>query len=263
MADKSDWFEQTVRMVHEQGYRVIPIGRDGVPRKYADGQTYTKLSDYQDAKAIGVVLDEAVLLDYDGNKADEKGEQIMDLETLAATLGLEEMPECVQEGSKGRSLHWLFNRGDSHTSKSSCDGWLDHIDVKTRNQLLHLKPGKIITDDELPHKNELPRCPDVLLDSLQGRKTNGSGEPIGEADLEQAQADLMQGNNVHASALTITNHLIFEGKSADEIRGHFMNYGVAIATRGSERSDRFWKEGELDDIINSGMEMYAGLVVLT
>jgi hypothetical protein len=71
----------------------------------------------------------------------------------------------------------------------------------------------------------------------------------------------MQGNNVHASALTITNHLIFEGKSADEIRGHFMNYGVAIATRGSERSDRFWKEGELDDIINSGMERYAGRVV--
>ena len=258
--DREAWIEETVRMVHEQGYRVIPIMENGVPRKYADGQTYTHISDYRNAKAIGVVLDEAVLLDYDGNKADEKGEQIMDLQTLAHTLGLEEMPECVQEGSKGRSLHWVFTRGDQHTSKSSCDGWLDHIDVKTGNQLLHLKFGKVITDNELPHKSELQPCPEPLLESLMGRRRNGEGGDSSEQDLSQAQQDLNAGNNIHASALVITNHLIFEGKTPDEIRNHFMAYGQAIAQRGSERSERFWN-GELDDIIESGMGKYESRVI--
>ena len=61
---------------------------------YKHGETYPEIKDYRSAVA-GVLLDECV--DWDGNKADDADLSIVDLETLAATLGLETMPECVQE----------------------------------------------------------------------------------------------------------------------------------------------------------------------
>lgn len=248
-----NWLSDTVTMVHQQGYRVIPVYEKS-PAKYRQGQTYLEMHHYTNAVSIGVVLDNCVLLDFDGNKADEAGEEIIDLETLAATLGLEEMPECVQEGSNGRSLHFLFSRGDRDVRMASKDGWLPHVDVKTKNQLMILKHGKHITDFELPRVEELPPCPEVLLEALSGRPRDLAAVPDGD-DVARAEEDLKAGRNLHHSALTIANSLIFEGKTADEIEQHFEGLREDILQRDSQRVERFFG-GELRDIIESGLDKY-------
>ena len=43
-------------MVVEMGYRVTPVYASGSTKPFANGQTYTDLSDYKDAVHIGVVL---------------------------------------------------------------------------------------------------------------------------------------------------------------------------------------------------------------
>ena len=96
-------------MVHEQGYRVTPVYKGGSTAPYADGQTYPDPTapEWKRAVAAGVVLGDAVLLDYDGNKA-QGG--ITPLEALAPMLGLDDMPHAVQENTDGDSLHFLFKR---------------------------------------------------------------------------------------------------------------------------------------------------------
>lgn len=170
----SDWLTQTAAMVHEQGYRVTPVFKNGSAKKYANGETYTDQGDYRDAVAVGVVLDDVVLLDYDGNKADAAGEPIVGLDELAAMLGLDEMPQPVQEGSTGRSLHFLFRLPPSFNGKASYDGWRPYIDLKTGNQLMHLKQHKLLNDDELPRREELPTCPQALLDALAASGFDGA-----------------------------------------------------------------------------------------
>lgn len=248
-----NWLSDTVAMVHEQGYRVIPVYEKS-PAKYADGQTYVEMHHYNGAVSVGVVLDNCVLLDYDGNKADEAGEEIIDLETLAATLGLEEMPECVQEGSNGRSLHFLFSRGDRDVRMASRDGWLPHVDLKTKNQLMILKHGKNITDFELPRADELPPCPELLLEAFSGRTRDLAAVPD-EDDVARALEDLKAARSLHGPALTIVNSLIFEGKTADEIEQHFEGLRDYVQQRDRERVERFYG-GELQDIINSGLDKY-------
>ncbi len=80
----NNWLRETVQMVVEMGYRVTPVYPGGATKPFAKGQTYTDLSDYKDAVHIGVVLDNAVLLDYDGNKDGP----IMELAELAIKLGI-------------------------------------------------------------------------------------------------------------------------------------------------------------------------------
>lgn len=167
-ADRSIWFSETVRMVHEQGYRVTPVYKGGSTQPYAKGQTYhdPTAPEWEKAIAVGVVLDDAILLDYDGNKA---AGDIISLNELAPMLGLDDMPQAAQENTDGDSLHFLFKRPEGFQCKASSDGWLRHIDVKSGNQLMHLKPGKIINDNELPRPEELPAAPQVLLDALASK----------------------------------------------------------------------------------------------
>ena len=89
-------------MVHEQGYRVTPVYKGGGTKPYADGQTYPDCSapEWEKAIAVGVVLDDAILLDYDGNKA---AGDITPLEALAPMMGLDDMPQPVQENTDGDS----------------------------------------------------------------------------------------------------------------------------------------------------------------
>lgn len=155
-------------MVHEQGYRVTPVYKGGGTKPYADDQTYPDCSapEWEKAIAVGVVLDDAILLDYDGNKA---AGDIIPLEALAPMLGLDDMPQPVQENTDGDSLHFLFRRPDGFKYKASNDGWRPHIDVKSGNQLMHLKPSKVINDNELPRLEELPAAPQLLLDALASK----------------------------------------------------------------------------------------------
>ena len=167
----NDWFAETVAMVHEQGYRVTPCFANGVAARYANGQTYPAPALYANAVAIGVALDRVVLLDYDGNKSDN----IKPLDELAAVLELDEMPQPVQEGSNGKSLHWLFRLPEGlKVTRQSCDGLWPFIDVKTGDQLMHLKPQKVLNDGELPKPHELPLCPQKIVEALTAKQEKHS-----------------------------------------------------------------------------------------
>jgi len=67
----AEWFAEVVPMVHQAGYRVTPVYRTGATQPFSDGQTYPDPSDdcWGGAVQVGVILDDTVLLDYDGNKA--------------------------------------------------------------------------------------------------------------------------------------------------------------------------------------------------
>ena len=70
---------------------------------FGDGQTYTCPLDYLGkAVAIGVVLDRAVLKDWDGNKPEAAG-KIISLEALGYELGAD-LSQPVQSNKAGNSF---------------------------------------------------------------------------------------------------------------------------------------------------------------
>jgi primase-like protein len=165
------WFIQNIKMVSAAGYRVTPVYENGVAKPYADGQTYDNPDDpcWRQAVRIGVVLDEALLLDYDGNKASDTS-PIISLGDLASELGLPELPEPVQRNEEGDSLHFLFSwpeeLNEGEYKQANNGGWLRHIDLKRGNQLVNLKPHKLLPAGGLPAKDQLPEAPQKLLQAL-------------------------------------------------------------------------------------------------
>ena len=89
------WIKATVRMIHEHVYRVTPVYSCGATMPYSDKQTYPNptASVWRTAEAVAVVLDDAILVDYDGNKP-KPG--IPSVDELASILGLEMMPDPVR-----------------------------------------------------------------------------------------------------------------------------------------------------------------------
>ncbi|WP_420598960.1 AAA family ATPase [Neptuniibacter sp.] len=168
--EKLLWIKDTLKMCAERGYRITPVYKSGKSKPYADEQTYHEFKHYKDAKHIGVCLDDSILVDYDGNKAAEKGAAIISVEELAQKLGLDEMPEPIQINTNGDSIHWLFRVPENVSLddlKQSADGWLDFLDIKTGNQLMHLKAYKSLTGGALPEFDEIPLAPAALLDALK------------------------------------------------------------------------------------------------
>lgn len=165
------WITATVPMVHEQGYRVTPVYETGATQPFGAGQTYPdpSASCWARAKYIGVVLDDAMLLDYDGNKASADS-PIIPLEELEDQLGLSALPTPVQRNQPGDSLHFLFQCpagfSKDEYAQSNDGRWITHIDIKWGNQLVILKPHKIISAGVLPSKSELPPAPQPLINAL-------------------------------------------------------------------------------------------------
>lgn len=235
------------------GYRVVPI-KDGFPTgRFGSGQTYNDLSasEWRNATAVGLVLDQAVLIDYDGNKADEEGDWIIPVDELPRLLGVDIMPTPVQVGSQGRSLHYLFRLPDGVTAgvdtKQSADGKLtDHLDIKCGNQLMHIKVGKDLGD--LKPVSQLPVVPNKVVEVLQSRGGDGS--------YDDAMSSLMRGQSVHHSTRTIINRLLAQGKSDIEIWSVFAGLRQALEmVRGKERIDLLFNRG-IPDLIKSGLEKY-------
>lgn len=169
------WLASTVTMVHEQGYRVTPVYETGTTQAFGAGQTYSDTSNacWSNAVAIGVVLDNAILVDWDGNKASEAGDDIISLVDLAAHFDLPHMPPPAQENSAGDSLHFLFSLPsgvDAIGYKQSCDSYLPYVDLKRGNQLMHLKPHKVITNGALQRSTDLPEAPPKLVEAFSRGK---------------------------------------------------------------------------------------------
>lgn len=164
----TEWFAEVVPMVHDAGYRVTPVYGNGATQPYGNGQNYPDPSNrcWQGAVLIGVVLDDALLLDYDGNKVAARG-SIISLSGLKDELGLTELPQPVQRNDDGDSLHYLFRCPDWLTTdqyvQSNNGGWMPHIDLKWGNQLMILKPHKVVVCGCLPAKHDLKPAPLPLI----------------------------------------------------------------------------------------------------
>ena len=253
---KKSWIGETVKMVVEQGYRVVPVYSDGKAQPFAKGQTYPNTNDWiwERAEVVGVVLDDVVLLDYDGNKADASASPIVGLEQLAAMLDIDQLPTPVQTGSEGRSLHFLFRRVTT-LERASADGVLsDFIDVKTGNQLMHLKLNKTISDNELPPKSELPECPSAIVRTLCHYR---SSTPVTNTDTDLR--NISMGRDVHENTLSFVNRCQRAGESDEYIYNQVGRVAkelrLAARTDSFERSERLM-EADLPDLINSGRAKY-------
>jgi hypothetical protein len=137
------WLKQVIDASKSYGSRITPVFDDNSTNPFKDGQNYQYPDDYTNAKCVGWVLDDLVLVDYDGNKAD--GNIVSEAE-LANLLGLPKMPKSIQVNKTGDSIHWLFKVPEDcniEAYKQANNGrWSKHIDIKTGNQLMHIKPAK-------------------------------------------------------------------------------------------------------------------------
>jgi P4 family phage/plasmid primase-like protien len=162
-----NWLADTVSMLIEQGHRPIPMHQIGNPMQFGDAQRYPS-NDQAWSKAktdiVSVALDDFILLDFDGNKKDK---EVIPLEELLSIVGGE--PLLVQHNVDSDSLHYFYkipDHVDKESLKHSNDNWLPGVDVKTKNQLIHIKKGKLLIDNELPKKNEVPDAPQCIIDAL-------------------------------------------------------------------------------------------------
>ena len=192
VTDRQQWFKDTLAMCQRLGYRTTPLFKNKTSKPYAKGQNYPDINDYKDAVGISVILDDVVLVDFDGNKAKADGKPIITPEELASVFGLDSMPTPVQMNNEGDSIHWFFKipEGfDLSTLKQSADGAFPHIDIKTGNQLMHLKPHKIIVGGELPEFDDLSEAPEALLDILRKKDntTEASTPEVWEGDEESVK----------------------------------------------------------------------------
>ena len=151
------WIESTLKECKEKGYRTTPVFKEGNTKPFKDGQDYKNIDDYRGCAHIGLILDNVILLDYDGNKSDD----IMTIDDLAETLGEFEMPEPAQQ--KDQSIHWLYALPEGDFS-ASADGYWPYIDIKCQNQLMHLKDSKTLN---LPNKKDLEPAAKAILNALK------------------------------------------------------------------------------------------------
>lgn len=244
---------QLAQKALDAGYRITPIYSSGALGAYKDGQDYSDLSasSWAGAVAVGVILDRMVLLDYDGNKADASGTEIVALDRLAALMGVADMPEPAQVGSNGRSVHYLFKLPAGYVAGGnllhSNDGFEPNLDVKCGNQVMHLKPGKKL--GELHTLDRLPVAPQSLLEALKKDNKGVSGVSGGVA-LQRAVSDIKSGTNLHGAGRTISAHMMSVGQTELEVRMFFERLrDDIVATRGSERAERFFN-GELTSLID-------------
>ena len=127
------WLEDTVEKAIELGFSPIPKMPSGKFMPFGDGEVYpVDAKEWKKAIGISLRLDHLVLLDMDGNKG--KPEDIGDLEALGKPF---------QWNDEKNSVHWLFNMPEvDFRTKQSADGFAENWDLKTGNQLVHLKPHK-------------------------------------------------------------------------------------------------------------------------
>jgi hypothetical protein len=242
MIDK-EWLKNVLEQCTEYGYRTVPFFPKGhevngikMPsRKFADGQDYKKVGQYTDAASVALVLENLVLLDYDGNKGDvmsvEELEEILDLDLVG-------MPTVAQVNDEGDSIHWLFKLPDGVSADEladSCDGAWPHIDIKRGNQLMHLKPHKMLN---LLAGGDWEECPDAIIDKLKhGKGVNVvDSDDMGLLEAVEAQEDHMDFAKLVQLVGSLPLHRAEDHQS-------WYNVGMAIwyETRGSEEGLELFK----------------------
>ncbi|MCF5869951.1 DUF5906 domain-containing protein [Aeromonas veronii] len=155
--------------IEANGHAVIPYQDNGNPKPYGNEQRYPSSMVREDDTLFGVRLDEMVLLDLDGNKVPEAPHP----RDLLAMLGLpnEALPiqyRMLTDTQPDGSYHWLFrlpagvDLASLKQSVNNANG-LAGVDVKTGNQLIYIKAGKVLRGDTIPQLAALPEAPSTLL----------------------------------------------------------------------------------------------------
>lgn len=177
--ESGEWLRATVAKLAGNGWRCVPCrihedGSLGAAGGYADGQTYgAKHSLWRVGSTLkdvfAVILDDAILLDYDGNKADTR--DVIGLDELAQIIG-QPLGEPHQIRKSNNSMHWLYRVPDDFNPddyKHSQDGKLaTGIDIKRGNQPVYIKADKTLTHGgTIPARGGLPLVPAAILHQLK------------------------------------------------------------------------------------------------
>lgn len=177
--ESGEWLRNSVAKLAGNGWRCVPCrihvdGSLGAAAAYADGQKYPLNHPIWHREStlknvIAVILDNAILLDYDGNKADTR--DVIGLDALAQIIG-EPLGSPHQIRESNNSIHWLYRVPDGFNQdeyKHSQDGKLAMgIDIKRGNQPVYIK-----SDKQLPHggtipaREDLPLVPSAILQQLK------------------------------------------------------------------------------------------------
>ena len=155
--------------IEANGHAFIPYQDNGNPKPYGNEQRYPSSMVREDDTLFGVRLDEMVLLDLDGNKVPEAPHP----KDLLAMLGLPNQTLPIQyrmltDTLPDGSYHWLFrlpagvDLASLKQSVNNANG-LAGVDVKTGNQLIYIKAGKVLRGDTIPQLAALPEAPAILL----------------------------------------------------------------------------------------------------
>jgi hypothetical protein len=188
MQSKKEWVIDVLEQCARYGYRTTPVFENGKAQPFGAGQDYKNLEAYRGCAHIGLVLDDLILVDYDGNKTDG----IMRVAELELALDVLFMPEPAQV--KGDSIHWLFKRDPDGAFKASADGYWLGVDIKTGNQLMHIKQGKELA---LVGREDIEEAPKVLLDALKPSDgvTISYGVVLGQTDLGDFEGLISHSNS--------------------------------------------------------------------
>ena len=258
------WVAPTLAKAQNAGFRTTPVFTDGKTLPFKNNQNYQNPGAYKNAVAIGLITDDCMLGDYDGNKAGT--ENIISVEELALKLGFEQMPPPFQTNEAGNSLHWLFRLPegfDTSTLKASNDGgWLKHFDIKTGNQLCHLKPHKSLPYG-IPNKEDLPIAPQALISALTRHKPDSS-TPHSILPVNETPELIAHANDVLTAippnlGYSEWRNVVWSLASLD------LNCGYELATNWSAGSPEKWQNGgeqALDDIYH-GYDSSKGITFRT
>ena len=252
------WLRETVATLAANGWRCVPCrmhddGSIGAARKYADGQTYplshsawghnTTLRD-----VFAVILDDAVLLDYDGNKAERRA--VIGLEQLETQLGEPlGVPHQIRESNN--SMHWLYRLPDVFSPddyKNSQDGrFAPGVDIKRGNQPVYIKADKALPHGGvIPPRTDLPLVPAAILLQLEkpaqsaraancdfapSEKTGTQGALVLNAEIHRFQENAHEGGR--NTALNTAAFTIYRLVAGGEIAEHDADAALEMAGEAS------------------------------
>ena len=211
-----DFILNTAADMQIAGFRTIPV-KDGKPCQFfGNGQSY-RITDYcwSEANMVGLALDNTILIDFDANKGDDPNEWLDTCITPTEFgeyfgINADDIWQAKFQANEAEtSIHLLFrwpegiefNKADFYQSR---DGILNingkqGVDIKTGNQLVHLKEGKHLWKTEV---NNLPVASEKLINFLKKPESNyqaayipqplssGDGTPYGLKALQGICEDM-------------------------------------------------------------------------
>ena len=197
-----EWLKNVLDQCTEYGYRTSPVSADGKTKPRKNGEDYKDLKDYAHAEKVALILDDVILLDYDGNKDDAKG-KIMSVEELEEKLDLDlvGMPEPFQINDEGDSIHWLFKIPEGvdrselankvakrKKAEAGSDGNpFPFMDIQWGDRIVvNMRPDKKLN---LLAPSEWEDCPDIIIEELKKNKGYTASTVEEDGDLLQAVAE--------------------------------------------------------------------------